>query len=108
MNKKLPLPVLGQADPNSPSDVHLVGRYALGVTWADGHGSIFPFDRLRQDCSCGACATLQTLEPSQGWPGEIQRTPAGLRVVWGDAHVSVWPYAALRALCKCAGCTGGH
>ena len=38
--KKLSIPMLGQPDPNTPSDVHLVGRYALGVTWADQHGSI--------------------------------------------------------------------
>ena len=38
MNKKLTLPIVGQPDPNVPGDVHLVGRYALGVTWADAHG----------------------------------------------------------------------
>src|SRR4051812_38397754 len=40
--KKLSIPLLGQPDPNVPSDVHLVGRYAIGVTWADTHGSIYP------------------------------------------------------------------
>jgi DUF971 family protein len=108
MNTKLRLPLLGQPDPNSPKDVHLVGRYAVGVTWADDHGSIFPFDRLRRDCPCGACATLETLTPSESWPREITKTPEGLRVVWTDAHPSLWPYAHLRTLCKCAGCTGGH
>jgi len=39
------LPLLGP-DPNTPRDVHLVGRYALGVEWQDGHSSIFPFDHL--------------------------------------------------------------
>ena len=108
MNRKLLLPLLGQPDPNVPKDVHLVGRYAVGVTWADNHGSIFPFDRLRRDCPCGACQELPALTPTQGWPQEISKTDAGLRVVWADAHPSLWPYADLRALCKCAGCTGGH
>ena len=108
MNKKLLLPLLGQPDPNSVKDVHLVGRYAVGVTWGDDHGSIFPFDRLRKDCPCGSCATLEALSPTQGWPQEITRTPDGLRVVWADSHASLWPYADLRPLCKCAGCTGGH
>ena len=40
MNTKLSLKILGQPDPAVPKDVHLVGRYALGVTWADDHGSI--------------------------------------------------------------------
>lgn len=108
MNKKMLLPLLGQPDPNAPADVHLVGRYAVGVTWADQHGSIFPFDRLRRACPCEGCGALVATTPSQTWPQEITRTPAGLRVLWADAHESLWPYAALRALCQCAGCTGGH
>lgn len=105
MNKKLSLPLLGQPDPNVPKDVHLVGRYAVGITWGDGHGSIYPFDRLRHDCSCGACAALPDLA---AWPTEITRTAPGLRVVWTDGHESLYPYAELRGSCRCAGCTGGH
>ena len=108
MNKKLTLPIIGQPDPNRPSDVHLVGRYALGVTWADQHGSIFPFEKLRQACPCGACADLQQLTQAMGWPRDIKKEAEGLRVTWSDDHVSVYPFPALRALCKCAGCTGGH
>ena len=47
--KGLRLPILGQPNPNEPKDVHLVGRYALGVTWGDNHSSIYPFDRLRRE-----------------------------------------------------------
>ena len=108
MNRKLLLPLLGQPDPNRAKDVHLVGRYAVGVTWSDDHGSIFPFERLRRDCPCGDCAALGALAPAQGWPQEIAKEAEGLRVVWADGHQSVWPYGDLRALCQCAGCTGGH
>ncbi len=108
MNTSIGLRILGQPDPNTPKDVHLVGRYALGVDWADGHGSIYPFDRLRRDCACGACAALEALAPAMAWPGEIKRTEPGLAVGWADGHASVYPYPALRALCRCAGCTGGH
>jgi DUF971 family protein len=108
MNKKVLLPLLGQPDPNVPTDVHLVGRYAVGVTWADSHGSIFPFDRLRRACACRECAALAVTTATQAWPQEITRTQAGLRVLWADAHESLWPYATLRALCQCAACTGGH
>ena len=55
MNRKLLLPLLGQPDPNAPKDVHLVGRYAVGVTWGDDHGSIYPFEGLRRACACGSC-----------------------------------------------------
>ena len=54
--KKLSLQILGQPDPNHPREVHWVGHYALGVTWADGHGSIYPFEPLRRGCACGVCA----------------------------------------------------
>jgi DUF971 family protein len=107
MDRKLKLPLLGQPDPNVPADVHVVGRYALGVDWADKHGSIYPFERLRQDCPCGRCGDTP-MTPAMAWPGEIGRTPGGLRVVWSDRHESLYPYAELRALCRCAGCTGGH
>lgn len=107
MSTRRLLPLLGQPDPNVPKDVHLVGRYALGVTWGDDHGSIFPFGQLRHDCSCGACATLAPTATAE-WPTEITRTDAGLRVVWADGHQSLYPYPDLRGRCRCAGCTGGH
>jgi DUF971 family protein len=108
VSQKRPLPLLGQPDPNSPADVHLVGRYAVGVTWGDQHGSIYPFDRLRHDCPCEACPALQHVSATAAWPTEIVRDPGGLRVVWADGHESLYPYADLRARCRCAGCTGGH
>ncbi len=108
MNKKLTLPIVGQPDPNTPGDVHLVGRYAVGVTWADSHGSIYPFERLRRACACGACADLATLTAAMGWPRDIQKQPSGLRVTWTDGHESAYAYSELRAGCQCAACTGGH
>jgi len=106
--KKLSLQILGQPDPNRPTDVHWVGHYALGVTWADSHGSIYPFEQLRRGCDCGACAALQDLARPMAWPQQLERTDEGLRLVWSDGHPSLYRYADLRALCRCAGCTGGH
>jgi DUF971 family protein len=113
---KLNLPILGQPNPHEPKDVHLVGRYALGVTWADDHSSIYPFRRLRLDDparapgddSTAPGASEETLTESMSWPRDIKRDPEALRVTWSDAHVSVYPFPVLRGLCKCAGCTGGH
>jgi prepilin-type processing-associated H-X9-DG protein len=78
------------------------------VDWADSHGSIYPFERLRRDCPCGACATLATLTQAMAWPQGIKKTEAGLAVAWADGHASLYPYPELRGLCRCAGCTGGH
>ena len=102
------LPILGQGNPGEPKDVHLVGRYAIGVTWADGHSSIFPFDRLRQDDPAAAGTEPAPLTETMTWPREITRLPDALRVSWADGHESLYPYGVLRGLCRCAGCTGGH
>ena len=108
MDRKVLLPLLGQPDPNQPKRVHLVGRYALGVDWADGHGSIYPFEALRRGCPCGDCADLATVAPAMTWPKEIKREASGVVVGWSDGHQSVYPYAELRSACRCAACTGGH
>ena len=94
------LPLLGQPDPERPTDVHLVGRYALGVTWADEHGSIYPFDHLRRACAC--CEALTDLTPEMQWPQEISRQADGLRVVWSDAHASMRAGSAGRGAVRSA------
>ncbi len=112
---KINLPILGQPNPHEPKDVHLVGRYAVGVTWADDHSSIYPFQRLRLDDPARgpadpgeSNAPEEKLTEAMAWPRDIKKEPGGLRVTWSDDHVSVYPFPALRGLCKCAGCTGGH
>jgi DUF971 family protein len=107
VNRKLSIPILGQGDPNRPRDIHLVGRYALGIDWTDGHGSIYPFEHLRAACPCGACGG-EAAAPASIAPREIKKLDAALRVTWADGHESVLPYAELRAGCRCAGCTGVH
>jgi DUF971 family protein len=102
------LPIVGQPDPAEPKNVHLVGRYAIGVTWADSHGSIYPFDRLRLDDPGAAATEEASLTQEMIWPKAITKLPEALSVVWLDGRESLYPYAALRALCRCAGCTGGH
>jgi DUF971 family protein len=103
---KLNLPIVGQPNPNDPKDIHLVGRYALGVTWADNHSSIYPFDRLRLDDPGGTPSGALTAEMT--WPRDIKKLPESLRITWTDGHQSLYPYPELRGRCRCAGCTGGH
>ncbi|PYN12157.1 MAG: hypothetical protein DME05_22350, partial [Candidatus Rokuibacteriota bacterium] len=79
VSRKLSIPILGQGDPNRPKDIHLVGRYALGVDWTDGHGSIYPFEFLRRACACGACAEAPATAAA---PRELKKLDEGLRVVW--------------------------
>lgn len=51
-----PFRVLGPEPSAVPAQLEPVGNYALGVTWRDGHYSIFAFDALRADCPCPSCS----------------------------------------------------
>lgn len=100
-------------DPHRPKEIHLVGRYALGVDWLDNHGSIFPFDYLRAVCPCRACREAEAggaPGPRTGgveaWPTEIKKEAGGLRIRWQDGHETVFGGRQLRELCRCAICTG--
>jgi DUF971 family protein len=97
------LPLLGR-DPHRPERLELVGRYALGVTWQDGHQSLFPFAALRAACACPACAPAAPAAPA--WPAAIHREPAGLRVRWSDGHETHLEGRELRPRCPCAACAG--
>jgi DUF971 family protein len=85
-----------------------VGRYALGVDWEDGHGSIFPFEHLRRACPCEACTSAGPAAAVETRPREIARLPDAVKITWVDGHETLHPHPALRALCGCASCTGGH
>ncbi len=51
-----PLPILG-VKPLRPERAEQVGRYAVQITWSDGHSSgIYSFDFLRSLCPCPECA----------------------------------------------------
>ena len=41
-----------------PLKIDLIGRYAISITWSDGHNTgIYAFDRLRTLCRCAQCVT---------------------------------------------------
>jgi len=103
IEKGAPLPVLGP-DPGSPVALRLVGRYALGVDWADGHQSIYAFELLRRACPCAICEAGLGPADASRWPTAIRREGADLRVDWADGHVSRLPGRGLRQRCPCAAC----
>ncbi len=85
-----------------------VGRYAVGVQWADGHDSIYPLDGLRTTCPCRSCEA----EPdAKSAPADSRRlvklTRMGEQAVflqWGDGHETIYTTRYLRELCRCARC----
>jgi ATP-binding protein involved in chromosome partitioning len=41
--------------------MELMGQYAVGITWSDGHSTgIYNFRDLRAGCPCAECAELRT------------------------------------------------
>lgn len=85
-----------------------VGRYAIGVDWADGHDSILPHRHLREACPCDAClATPPTLGQKECEPAAVQVIGEGtLFIAWADEHETLFVADELRALCRCAHCVG--
>ena len=89
--------------------LNAVGRYAIGVQWADTHDSIYPLENLRRFCPCNTCggkldgeipATSQRLS-------QLSRLgEAALFLAWADGHETLYTMANLRALCRCAHCVG--
>lgn len=108
MTIKRALPILGQPDPVEPRDVHLVGRYALGITWGDGHSSIYPFPELRRAAPAPGADEPVTLTEAMTWPRQIKRRPEALRITWADGQETQHAWPELRGSCPCAGCHGGH
>ena len=50
-----------EAENTDLAHVAVVGKYALGLTWGDGHDTgIYSYRWLRQLCRCAACAVDAT------------------------------------------------
>ncbi|OGF57209.1 MAG: hypothetical protein A2Z21_02080 [Candidatus Fraserbacteria bacterium RBG_16_55_9] len=95
--------------------LHWVSDAELGITWADGHESVYSLAHLRKACPCARCKAWPSKD-DQGfpiWPVErdLHATavnPVGryaIQFVWSDGHqTGYYPYDYLRKLCPCAGC----
>lgn len=99
-----------------PKKVHQVDEKTLGITWTDGHESVFPVKMLREKCPCANCIDEWTGE-KRIVPGSIPDTikPLKLHSVgryaiqfeWSDGHnTGLYSYTILRRLCECKECKG--
>jgi DUF971 family protein len=84
-----------------------VGRYAIGVRWADGHDSIYPLESLRRGCPCQACggAIAGEIPPASQRLSQLSRLgERGVFLGWVDGHETLYTASELRANCRCAHC----
>lgn len=97
------------AERQPPTIVKLkeVGRYAVGIEWADRHESILPYRELRAACPCAECRAAEPEPPDRVEPTDVQRLgDATLFFRWSDGHETLLAGDELRALCRCAYCAG--
>jgi len=98
----------------APRDIRQVDENTLGITWTDGHESVYPVKLLREKCPCANCIDEWTGEKKIK-PGMIPDTirPMSLKAVglyalqfeWNDGHsTGLYPYELLRHLCQCGEC----
>lgn len=85
--------------------------HSVGIDWADGHHSAFPFWYLRGFCPCAVC---------QGHGGAGRFVPPAaqltlkdvhevghyaLNFVWDDGHrTGIYAHGTLRQMCPCTPC----
>ncbi len=84
-----------------------VGRYAIGILWADGHDSIYPLENLRRRCPCDSCGGRLEGEipPASQRLRQFSRIGESAAFLgWADGHETLYTNAQLRALCRCAHC----
>jgi DUF971 family protein len=86
-----------------------VGRYAVGVQWADGHDSIYPLESLRRRCPCRSCEADGDGKASAADSPRLKKLARmGEQAVflqWGDGHETLYSTRDLRELCRCAHCS---
>lgn len=99
---------------SAPKSIKQVDEFTLGITWTDGHESVYAVKNLRENCPCANCI--------DEWSGKkliapgsitIDIRPRNLKAVglyaiqfdWNDGHdTGLYTHELLRQLCECAAC----
>lgn len=98
----------------SPKDIRQIDPTTLGITWSDGHESVYSVKWLRENCPCAHCIDEWSGEKKIK-AGDIPDTikPIKLHSVgryaiqfsWNDGHdTGLYSHEILRRLCQCQAC----
>ena len=104
--------IVDNAKSASPKNIRQVDETTLGITWSDGHESVYSVKRLREKCPCANCIDEWTGEKRLGViPDSIRPlklSSVGLYAIqfkWNDGHdTGLYPHEYLRNLCECSLC----
>ena|SRR6266849_1790547 len=95
-----------------PTAIKKISPAELKISWEDGKESIFPIQRLRDNCPCAGCSGETVLlreyhpaEPDRTTPGRYELTAVQLvgsyaiQLTWGDGHnTGIYTFEFLRKL----------
>ncbi len=102
----------GAAFPEPVEVRHEVSARRLGLTWDDGHVSVFPLDYLRSWCPCAMCQghAPQAKYLSLSGHDIVSIDPVGnyaISFTWRDGHnTGLYSFRYLRNICPCDACGG--
>jgi len=88
----------------APKNIKQIDPTKLGITWTDGHESIYSVRYLRESCPCANCIDEWTgekrLDPNS-IPDNIR--PTKLHSVGGH-DTGLYSHELMRKLCQCVEC----
>ncbi len=100
----------------TPTEIGSVTEKFFGLTWSDGHRSVYSWQTLRLNCPCARCKEEWRSSRPQLAPEDIPRNiramnlervgAYALRFLWSDGHdTGIYPFPLLRyELCECEEC----
>jgi DUF971 family protein len=104
-----------------PVSLRKEGEDRLVIDWSDGHGSVYSWKHLRDNCPCAGCReerqrapdpfrilTAKDLEPRPPLaPLAMPRVGRyAYKITWNDGHdTGLYTLETLRELCQCPQCS---
>ena len=100
--------------PLAPTSIKQLGAQLLGISWNDGHESVYEVRNIRLSCRCANCVdewTREKILKDESVPGNIQPKKVetvgryALQIDWSDGHnTGIFTFEQLRSQCECETC----
>ncbi|MBM4304332.1 MAG: DUF971 domain-containing protein [Deltaproteobacteria bacterium] len=100
--------------PLAPTALKQLGVNLLGISWNDGHDSVYHVRNIRLNCRCANCVDEWTREkilkddqvPKDIRPQKMDTVGRyALQIDWSDGHnTGIFTFEQLRSQCECESC----